>query len=190
MLMGIYLATTAISCGVFYLSGKAYGGYLERNNYVSTTKPKGASEILFDTISLGFKAFIPGYNLYTAVILLWTGSKNFEELASKSLNDGSIRKLTEEEIEEKERQEMEANMELESSDDVEENFDLLEETNDKEETNGIEDEYDFNVSDDNSKSHMMSLEEKIAYLEREKELLISIKKARNNNPKQFKLGQK
>lgn len=184
MLMSIYLLTTAASCGIFYLSGKAYNSYLKRNNYVSTTKPKDPSEVLFDALSSGLKAFVPGYNLYTAFLMLWIGSKNFEELANKSLSNGSIRKLTEEEIKEKELKEMEASMELDNSNSFDSESDILEENN------NINDEYDFNIGDDNSKSDMVSLDEKIAYLEREKELLLSIKDNRNNNPEQFKLERK
>ena len=99
-MFGLYLTTTGISFGIFYLSTKAYGDYLKRMGYVDADGSKSTAELGFSILSLGFKAIIPGYNIYSAVKILWAGSKHFEEMAADDLKKGSISKLTDKEIKE------------------------------------------------------------------------------------------
>ena len=213
-----YLVSVAASYGTFYLQGRAYSDYLKRNNYVSNTSPMGEYELKFDMFSLALKAFTPGFNIYAAVKILWDGSKDFEKKAADSLSKGKIRKLTKEEIEAKQKEvenmisknvnDYQNNMNHDNNNNVyQDNNDYADDMNsevdyDFDENNNFEDninlkngnttneEYDFNVDDNVINLEGMSLDEKIAYLEREKELLISIKKDINEEPKQYRLGQK
>lgn len=162
-MFGLYLTTTGISFGIFYLSTKAYGDYLNRMGYVDADGSKSTAELGFNILSLGFKALIPGYNIYSAVKILWAGSKHFEEMAADDLKKGSIRKLTHEEIKEQARLEMESNkkngyvsnesfMDLRSSD-IDENIKRLAD------------------SEENPYNDMTN-EEKLEYLKKERKALL------------------
>lgn len=99
-MLGFYIITTGISFGIYYLSSNAYNNYLERKGYVSNEPSKSLAETKFNLLSLAFKALIPGYNIYTAIQILWEGPKQFDKMAADELKSGSIRKLTIEEIKE------------------------------------------------------------------------------------------
>ena len=139
-----YLVTTGVSFGIYYLSTKAYGDYLERKGYVDADGKRSSAELGFMMLSLGVKALIPIYNICTAAKIVWDGSKHFDEMAADDLKKGSIRKLTDEEIEQKE---------------VVEN----------------EDTTIISQPDDYTHYHEMTREEKLAFLEKEKEFLLQEK---------------
>lgn len=96
-MFGLYLITTGVSFGVYYLSTKAYGDYLKRKGYIDADGERSRAELGFMMLSLGFKALIPIYNIYTAAKIVWDGSKHFDEMAADDLKKGSIRIATEEE---------------------------------------------------------------------------------------------
>lgn len=193
MLFDFYLISIAASWGVFYLSGKAYDDYLKRNNYVSTTDKMGNYELKFNLASIALKALTPGFNIYAAAKILWDGSKDFEQRANEALSKGRIRKLTDKELEEKRQFESEK---------VFENFNNVQEETKKQElanysnsynnvnNNYVEEEYDFNVSNDNDNINKMTLDEQIAYLEHEKEILLNMKKEQSNQSKQYIIERK
>jgi len=94
-MFGLYIITTGISFGVFFLSSKAYNDFIERKGYVSTEKEKSVAELNFNILSYAFKALIPGYNIYSAIQILWTGSKHFEESLQDEIKKGNLRRITE-----------------------------------------------------------------------------------------------
>ena len=175
-MFGLYLATTGISFGVFYLSTKAYGDYLKRMGYVDADGSKSTAELGFNIVSLGFKALIPGYNIYSALKILWEGSEHFEEMAADDLKKGSIRKLTDREIngdviEEKQQPRIEEKAELKAEQIAESKTEQVVEqkTAPKLERNFVYKPYKD-----------MTNEEKLAFLEQEKAYLLQQKE---NSPK-------
>lgn len=175
-MFGLYVLTTAISGGVFYLTSKAYDGYLKRNHYISTTGEKKLAELNFEILSYAFKALMPGYNIYMAVKMLWDGPKQFEVQALESLKKGKIREMTDEEIENEEA--------LESYELVDNNY------------NNTENET-FLVDATTIKQHSsvksyneLTAEEKLAFLRQEQAFLLESSKEKKEAPVQFKLGQK
>lgn len=79
---------------------------------------------------------------------------------------------------------LENNINIDDFNDVDDNYDDLNNQNDTEE------EYDFNASSDSLNLYGMSLDERLDYLNRERDFLLSLKEEKNNQPKQFKLRQK
>ena len=194
MLFDLYCLSVAVSGGVFYLSGRAYDDYLKRNNYVSNTSPMGNYELKFNLASLALKALTPGFNIYAAAQILWDGSKDFEKKTAEALSKGRIRKLTDEEIAERKKAEQEKV--FENFNNVKDDFDKQEVVKSSNEeydfgVNTNEEEYDFNINSDNTnESKEMTLDEQIAYLEHEKEILLNMKKEQSNQPKQYIIERK
>ena len=160
VLLLLYGVTTTISFGVYYLSTKAYNDYLERKGYEFVDGPKTPAELSFTIASYAFKAIIPGYNIYNAVQILWQGNKQFADMAFDDLKSGNIRKLTNEE-----RIEMHNQNHLENA------------------TIETQNNHPMQYSE-------LTAEEKIAFLEKQKELLLQGMSQQEEAPKQYTMQQK
>ena len=149
MLLSIYLGTTAVSWVTFLLFSVAGEKKLKRDGYKFVKPKRTFIENLVWTMSIVFKASIPVYNIINATIVLCMGEKIYEYLEDRLLEEGKIYMSKDERAN--------TQPEIKSS--------LFEK--EKNYTDGIQSR---NVE---KKYEDMSFEEKMAYLEREKEILLS-----------------
>ena len=160
-MLELYLITTGISFGISYLSARAYSDFLKRKNCVSTGISDLNYEFKFKLLSLVFKSLIPGYNIYTAIETLWNGTKDFNSSLEEGLKNGTIRRMTDEEIKE------------------------------LEEEKAVNKNSNVEVHEAYIKPYeQMTNEEKLAFLEREKELLLKEKENIEQKPIQYKIEKK
>ena len=145
MLLGIYLVTTAISWATIIIVSKSCEKRLERKGYKQIKQKKSFIENVASSMSTIFKASLPVYNILNACVILFMGDKVYDELEKELLERGSIYIPKENNVN--------TQPEMKSM--------TLEKTN--------------NVQKDNTvkKYEDMSIDEKIAYLEREKQSLLS-----------------
>lgn len=148
MLLNIYLGTTAVSWAVVFIFSVACGKKLKREGYKIVKEKKSFVEKLASFISTAFKGSIPIYNIINAIAILCVGDKFYEHMVDKLLESGKIYMPKDEP----------ANIqpEIESSpfEKEQSNTESIQKVNCK------------------RKYEDMSVEEKMAYLEREKEMLL------------------
>ena len=148
MLLNIYLGTTAVSWAIVFIFSAACEKKFKREGYKIVKQKKSFVEKLASFISTAFEGSIPIYNIINAIAILCMGDKFYEHVVDKLLEEGKIYMPKDEP----------ANIqpEIESSP-----FE-----NEQSNTDSIQ-----NVNCE-KKYEDMSVEEKMAYLEREKEMLL------------------
>lgn len=145
MLLNIYLGTTAISWATVFMFSAACEKKLKREGYKFVREKKSISEKIASFISTAFKGSIPVYNIINTIAVLCAGDKLYEYMEDKLLEEGKIYMPTEE------------------NPISEDKISPREET--KNYTESME------KASTEKKYDEMTLEEKLAYLEREKEIL-------------------
>lgn len=145
MLLNIYLGTTAISWATVFIFSAACKKKLKREGYKFVKEKKSISEKIASFMSVAFKGSIPVYNILNTIAVLCMGDKLYGYMEDKLLSEGEIYMPTEE---------------IPSSEDE---FSPSEGT--KIYTESIE------KTSTEKKYDEMTLEEKLAYLEREREIL-------------------
>ena len=158
MLLNIYLATTAISWATIFISSAACVKKLKREGYKYIEEKKSISERIMTFISNVFKGSIPVYNILNTIIILCLGDKLYEFVEDKLLEQGKIYKPVAEEL----------------NDDCEDKSSKGENTN----------IYATSVQKTRTEKtyNEMTIEEKLAYLEQEKEMLMSQATPQDENP--------
>jgi hypothetical protein len=147
LLLNIYLGTTAISWSIVFLFCAACDKKLKREGYKYIKEKKSIPEKIVSFTLRAFKGFVPVYNILNAITVLLIGDKVYKYMEDKLLQQGDIYMPTEE------------------MSSMEDEFSSREET--KTYTESTEKERT------EKKYAEMTLEEKLAYLEREKARLIS-----------------
>ncbi len=145
MLLNIYLGTTAISWATVFIFSAAFEKKLEREGYKFVKEKKSISEKIASFISFAFKNSIPVYNIINTILVLCMSNKVYECMKDKSLEAGKIYMPTEE------------------TPISEDKISPREET--KTYTESME------KASTEKKYDEMTLEEKLAYLERAREIL-------------------
>ena len=149
MLLNIYLGTTAISWATTFIFSAACEKKLKREGYKFVKENKSLSEKVATFISTAFKGSIPVYNILNIIVILYMGDKLYGYMEDKLLEQGKIYKPIAEEL----------NNDYESKILNEEKADTYTASVQKTRTEKTYDE--------------MTTEEKLAYLQQEKEKLIN-----------------
>ncbi len=149
MLLNIYLGTTAISWVIAFIFTAACEIKLKREGYKFVEEKGSILEKVATFISIAFKGSIPVYNILNAIVILCMEDKFYEHMEDKLLEQGKIYKPIVEEL----------NNNCESEILNEENADIYTASVQKTRTEKTYDE--------------MTTEEKLAYLQQEKEKLIN-----------------
>ena len=164
MLLNIYLGTTAVSWAIAFIFSVVCEKKLKRKGYKFVKPKKSFTERLASFISTAFKGFIPIYNISCIIVILWMGDKYYEHIEKKRLEEGTIYMPKDEPAN--------TQPEMESS------------PFEKEQNNtGIQE------GNAEKKYEDMSVEEKMAYLEREKEILLRQKASVSDESLSENLGQ-
>lgn len=158
MLLNIYLGTTAISWATTFIFSTACEKKLKREGYKFVKENKSLSEKVATFISNAFKGSIPVYNILSTIIILCMGDKFYGYIEDKLLEQGKIYKPIAEEL----------NNDYESEILNEEKADTYTASVQKTRTEKTYDE--------------MTTEEKLAYLQQEKEKLINQATPQVENP--------
>lgn len=145
MLLNIYLGTTAISWATVFIFSNACEEKLKRKGYKFVEEKKSISEKIASFLSIAFKASIPVYNILNTIVLLCMSDKLYEYVEDEFLSEGKIYMPTEETPSSKDE------------------FSPSEEN--KIYTESIE------KASTEKKYDEMTLKEKLAYLEHEREIL-------------------
>lgn len=165
MLLNIYLGTTAVSWATVFIFGAACEKKLKREGYKFVKPKKSFTEKLASFISTAFKGSIPIYNIINTIAILCMGDKLYEYMEDKLLEEGKIYMPKDEPAN--------PQPEMESSpfEKEQNNTDSIQKVN-------AEKKYED-----------MSVEEKMAYLEREKEILLRQKASVSDESLSENLGQ-
>ena len=158
MLLNIYLGTTAISWATVFIFSAACEKKLTREGYKFVKEKKSLSEKIATFISNVFKVSIPVYNILNAIVILCMGDKLYGYMEDYLLEQGKIYKPIAEEL----------NNDCESEILNEEKADTYTASVQKTRTEKTYDE--------------MTTEEKLAYLQQEKEKLINQATPQVENP--------
>lgn len=158
MLLNIYLGTTAISWATTFIFSAACEKKLKKEGYKFVKEKKSLSEKVATFISTAFKSSIPVYNILNTIVILCMGDKLYGYMEDKLLEQGKIYKPTAEEL----------NNDYESEILNEEKADTYTASVQKTRTEKTYDE--------------MTTEEKLAYLQQEKEKLINQATPQVENP--------
>ena len=145
MLLNIYLGTTAISFATAFIFGAAWEEKLKRDGYKFVKEKESLPEKIANLMSNNYMYFIPVYNILITIFLLGMGDKMYEYAKEKLLKSGKIYKPITEEL----------------------NNDYKSEEKDDSYTASIQKTKTEKTYDE------MTTEEKIAYLQQEKEKLIN-----------------
>ena len=166
MLLNIYLGTTAVSWAIVLIFSAAGGKKLKREGYNLVNPKKSFTEKLASFISTAFIGSIPIYNIIIAIAILCVGDDKFYEyMKDKLLEEGKIY-MTKDEPANKQPEMESSPFEKEQN-----NTDSIQKVN-------AEKKYED-----------MSVEEKMAYLEREKEILLRQKASVSDESLSENLGQ-
>jgi len=165
MLLNIYLGTTAVSWAIVFICGAACSKKLKREGYKVVDSKKSFIEKLASFISLAFKGSIPIVNIISAIYILWMIDEMYEYGKGQLLEKGEIYMPKDEPAN--------TQPEMESSpfEKEQNNTDSIQKVNAK------------------KKYEDMSVEEKMAYLEREKEILLRQKASVSDESLSENLGQ-
>ena len=158
MLLNIYLGTTAISWATIFIFSAACKKKLKREGYKFVKEKKSLSEKVAAFISTAFKGSIPVYNILNTIVILCMGDKLYGYVEDKLLEQGQIYKPIAKEL----------NNDYESEILNEEKADTYTASVQKTRTEKTYDE--------------MTTEEKLAYLQQEKEKLINQATPQVENP--------
>lgn len=158
MLLNIYLGTTAISWAITFIFSAACEKKLKREGYKFVKEKKSLSEKVATFISTAFKGSIPVYNILNTIVMLCMGDKLYGFMEDILLEKGKIYKPIAEEL----------NNDCESEIFDEEKADTYTASAQKTRTEKTYDE--------------MTTEEKLAYLQQEKEKLINQANPQAENP--------
>lgn len=164
MLLNIYLGTTAISWATIFIFSTACEKKLKREGYKIVKEKKSLSEKVATFISNAFKCSIPVYNILNTIVILCMGDRVYEYMEDKLLEQGKIYKPIAEEL----------NNDCESQ--------ILNEEKDDTYTASVQKTRTEKTYDE------MTTEEKLTYLQQEKEKLIN--QATPQGEKQFTLGER
>ncbi len=159
MLLNIYLATTAVSWVVSITTSVACDKKLKRKGYKFVKQEESISEKVITFISTAFYLSIPVLNILNAISILLMGNEIYEYMEDKLLKNGKIYIPTGEVEVEVEIKEDEVSPMEESKDYTEEDKKVSLEKRPE----GI------------SENRIKEIDEKIACLNREKEILIDLK---------------
>lgn len=163
MLLNIYLGTTAVSWTTVFILSAACEKKLKREGYKFVKL--SFTEKLASFISTAFKCSIPIYNIINTIAILCMGDKLYEYVEDELLEEGKIYMPKDEPAN--------TQPEMESSpfEKEQNNTDSIQKVN-------AEKKYED-----------MSVEEKMAYLEREKEILLRQKASVSDESLSENLGQ-
>lgn len=164
MLLNIYLGTTAVSWATVFIFSAACKKKLKREGYKFVKPKKSFTEKLAIFILIAFNS-IPIYNVINTIAILCMGDKLYEYVEDKLLEEGKIYMPKDEPA--NKQPEMESSpFEKEQN-----NTDSIQKVN-------AEKKYED-----------MSVEEKMAYLERKKEILLRQKASVSDERLSENLGQ-
>lgn len=158
MLLNIYLGTTAISWATTFIFSVACVKKFKREGYKFVKENKSLPEKVMTFISAAFILSIPVYNILNTIVILWTVDESYGHLEDEYLKQGKIYKPIAEEL----------NNDYESKILNEEKADTYTASVQKTRTEKTYDE--------------MTTEEKLAYLQQEKEKLINQATPQVENP--------
>lgn len=165
MLLNIYLGTTAVSWAITFISSAASIKKLERKGYRFVKPKKSFAERLASFIRTAFIGSIPVYNIINSIYSLYDLYKLYEYIEEKLLEAGYIYMPKDEHANTLPK------MESSSFEKEQNNTDSIQKVNGE------------------KKYGDMSIEEKIAYLEREKEILLRRKASISDESLFENLGQ-
>lgn len=104
IVLGIYIGTTVTAFLMGAISDKAMDERLDREGYKYVEKePKGPAEKIQDAIQVGLIMLIPGLNFIIGCISFFGFNSFYKSFLEESLENGTIRRKTEEEKEEEKR---------------------------------------------------------------------------------------
>ena len=144
MLLNVYLGTTVASWVTILIFSTACEKKLKREGYKFVKQKKSFAEKLASFISTLFKSSIPVYNIINAIVIICMVDKFYDYIKDKLLERGIIYMP----------QDKSVNTQPEMESTTFENTDTIQKVN-------VEKKYED-----------MSFEEKMTYLEREKEILL------------------
>ena len=98
MLLNIYLGTTAISWVITLIFSAACRNKLKREGYKFVKKKKSFPEKTVTFISSAVKGSMPIYNILNTILMLYMGDKIYNYMEDKLLEHGEIYKSDEEKL--------------------------------------------------------------------------------------------
>ena len=90
MLLNIYLGTAALNLITVILTSIAVKKRLKREGYVFVKNNKSLAEKIFSYVSIIFKASIPVFNIINTIYILYLGEKVYEIMEEKLLEEDEI----------------------------------------------------------------------------------------------------
>ena len=150
MLLNIYLGTTAISIATVYLYSIAWQKRIEKEGYVFVDKKESFIDKIVKNISTILRLSIPVLNIIPVLTLIFSGDKLYEKMKQSFLYDGKIKYVYDKSYTSEQEKDIKMDM------------------------SPIE-------SNESKKSYSeMTVEEKLAYLEKEKQNLINQQKDKSS----------
>lgn len=104
IVLGIYAGTTIAAFLMSVISSKAMDERLSREGYkYADEEPKGIAERIQETIKSGLIMLMPGLNFLIGCVAFFGTNSFYKSVLEDGLNDGTIRRKTDEEKEEEKR---------------------------------------------------------------------------------------
>lgn len=149
MLLNLYLGTTAVSWATVLIYAVAIAKKAEREGYKTVKQEKSFIERVATYLSILFTASIPALNIINAIYILCMGDKLIDQIIGELVEEGKLY------MPDEEQQSTDYEMAPESVEEKEIHYEVIPKTS-------LEKKYDE-----------MTIEEKMAYIDRKREYLIS-----------------